>query len=215
MGGWLSEQERLRYDQYIQVPCSCVLSNTINDLHSYSDCDLNKFWQFILEQSIQVSSLVTTVPIILFLKVVIFPECRPLLELSGEVQCLGALSGRSTSHREINKKKTSKYTITYKTQKYNTQKHNTQKPTFSSGEPTLAARWVLCSGLQVRLSSKQMLIACHCKSLPFFYFLTFEKGRLPYIHPVGWLVGRLVGWSVGRLTSPLICSIYKGIKALY
>ena len=54
MGGRLSEQERLHYDQYIQVPCSCVLSNTINHLHSYSDCDLNKFWQFILEQSIQV-----------------------------------------------------------------------------------------------------------------------------------------------------------------
>ena len=34
-----------------------------------------------------------------------------------------------------------------------------------------------------------------CKSLPFFYFLTFEKGRLLYIHPVG----RSVGWSVGRL----------------
>ena len=27
-----------------------------------------------------------------------------------------------------------------------------------------------------------------CKSLPFFYFLTFEKGRLLYIHPVGWSV---------------------------
>ena len=36
----------------------------------------------------------------------------------------------------------------------------------------------------------------NCKSLPFFYFLTFEKGRLLYIHPVSWLVG----W----LTSPLI-----------
>ena len=34
----------------------------------------------------------------------------------------------------------------------------------------------------------------NCKSLPFFYFLTFEKGRLLYIHPVG----RLVGWSVSR-----------------
>ena len=32
-----------------------------------------------------------------------------------------------------------------------------------------------------------------CKSLPFFYFLTFEKGRLLYIHHVG----RVVGWSVG------------------
>ena len=155
MGGRLSEQERLHYDQYIQVPCSCVLSNTINDLHSYSDCDLNKFWQFILEQSIQVSSPVTMVLIILFLKVVIFPECRPLLELSGEVQCLGALSGRSTSHREKKQNtKPQKYTIKYRTQKY-----NTQKPTFSSGEPTLATRWVFCSGLQVRLSSKQMLIA--------------------------------------------------------
>ena len=159
MGGRLSEQERLRYDQYIQVPCSCVLSNTINDLHSYSDCDLNKFWQFILEQSIQVSSPVTMVIIILFLKVVIFPECRPLLELSGEVQCLGALSGRPTSHREINKIQNLKNTIKYRTQKY-----NTQKPTFSSGEPTLATRWVFCSGLQVRLPSRQMLIASHQNS---------------------------------------------------
>ena len=34
-------------------------------------------------------------------------------------------------------------------------------------------------------------LVCHyCKSLPFIYFLTFEKGRLPYIHPVG----RSVGW---------------------
>ena len=39
--------------------------------------------------------------------------------------------------------------------------------------------------------------ASNCKSLPFFYFLTFEKGRLLYIHPVGWLVGRLVGRLVG------------------
>ena len=51
----------------------------------------------------------------------------------------------------------------------------------------------------------------NCKSLPFFYCLTFEKGRLLYNHPVGWLVGR----SVGRLTSPLIFSIYRGITALY
>ena len=35
-------------------------------------------------------------------------------------------------------------------------------------------------------------IIANCKSLPFFYFLTFEKGRLLYIHPVG----RLVGWLV-------------------
>ena len=42
----------------------------------------------------------------------------------------------------------------------------------------------------------------NCKSLPFFYFLPFEKGRLPFIHPVGWLVGRSVGWSA----SPLIFS---------
>ena len=25
----------------------------------------------------------------------------------------------------------------------------------------------------------------YCNSLPFFYCLNFEKGRLPYIHPVG------------------------------
>ena len=61
------------------------------------------------------------------------------------------------------------------------------------------------------LTPRRMLKKCFCKSLPFFYFLTFEKGRLPYIHPVGWLVGR----SVGRSTSPLIFSIYRGIKALY
>ena len=44
----------------------------------------------------------------------------------------------------------------------------------------------------------------------FFLFSNIRKGRLLYIHPVGWLVGRLVGW----LTSPLIFSIYRGIKAL-
>ena len=36
----------------------------------------------------------------------------------------------------------------------------------------------------------------NCKSLPFFYFLTFEKGRLLYIHPVGWLVGWLVDVTI-------------------
>ena len=45
----------------------------------------------------------------------------------------------------------------------------------------------------------------------FFLFSDFRKGRLLYICPVGWLVG----WSVGWLTSPLIFSIYTGIKALY
>ena len=44
----------------------------------------------------------------------------------------------------------------------------------------------------------------------FSLFSNIRKGRLLYIHPVGWLVGRLVGW----LTSPLIFSIYRGIKAL-
>ena len=55
----------------------------------------------------------------------------------------------------------------------------------------------------------------YCKSLPFFYFLTFEKGRSLYIHPVGRSVGWLVSWSVGRLTSPLIFSMNRGIKALF
>ena len=41
----------------------------------------------------------------------------------------------------------------------------------------------------------------------FFLLSNFQKGRLPYIRPVG----RLVGW----LTSPLFFSIYTGIKALY
>ena len=45
----------------------------------------------------------------------------------------------------------------------------------------------------------------------FFLFSNIRKGRLLYIHPVGWLVG----WSVGWSTSPLIFSIYTGIKALY
>ena len=41
----------------------------------------------------------------------------------------------------------------------------------------------------------------------FFLFSNIWKGRLLYIHPVGWLVGRSM--------SPLIFSIYTGIKALY
>ena len=45
----------------------------------------------------------------------------------------------------------------------------------------------------------------------FFLFSNIRKGRLLYIHPVGWPVD----WSVGWLTSPLIFSIYTGIKALY
>ena len=32
----------------------------------------------------------------------------------------------------------------------------------------------------------------------FFLFSNFRKGRLLYIRPVGWLVGRLVGCLVGR-----------------
>ena len=44
-------------------------------------------------------------------------------------------------------------------------------------------------------------------NLCLFLFSNFRKGRLLYIRPVG----RLVGW----LTSPLICSIYTGIRALY
>ena len=48
----------------------------------------------------------------------------------------------------------------------------------------------------------------YCKSLPFFYFLTFEKADCS-------IFTLSVGWSVGWSTSPLIFSIYKGIKALY
>ena len=37
----------------------------------------------------------------------------------------------------------------------------------------------------------------NCKSLPFFYFLTFEKADCSiFALLVGWLVGRSVGWSV-------------------
>ena len=57
-----------------------------------------------------------------------------------------------------------------------------------------AVRWIWEMGLKLQISA-------------FFYFLIFEKVRLLCIHPVG----RLVGWS----TSPLIFSIYRGIKALY
>ena len=42
-----------------------------------------------------------------------------------------------------------------------------------------------------------------------FSFLTFEKGRLLYIHPVGWSVGWLVDVTIN------FCSIYRGIKAVY
>ena len=47
-------------------------------------------------------------------------------------------------------------------------------------------------------SQKLCFFCCkYCKSLPFFYFLTFKKGRLLYIHfsdifPVGWSVGPLL-----------------------
>ena len=47
-----------------------------------------------------------------------------------------------------------------------------------------------------------------CNSLPFFYFLTFEKADCSIF---ALLVGRSVGW----LTSPLIFSIYTGIQAFY
>ena len=52
----------------------------------------------------------------------------------------------------------------------------------------------------------------NCKSMPFFYFLTFEKADCSIF---ALLVGRSVGRLVGRSTSPLIFSIYTGIKALY
>ena len=49
----------------------------------------------------------------------------------------------------------------------------------------------------------------NCKSLPFFYCLTFEKGRLLYIHPVGQSVGRLVDvtinyFNIQRHKSPIL-----------
>ena len=37
---------------------------------------------------------------------------------------------------------------------------------------------------------------CKLQISAFFLFSNIRKGRLLYIHPVGWLVGRLVGWSV-------------------
>ena len=45
------------------------------------------------------------------------------------------------------------------------------------------------------------------KYLIFFDFLTFEKADCS-------IFTLSVGWSVGWLTSPLIFSIYRGIKAL-
>ena len=56
-----------------------------------------------------------------------------------------------------------------------------------------------CKVLNVPLALAQRSLCSHptwyCKSLPFFYFLAFENGRLLYVHPVGWLVD--------QLTSPL------------
>ena len=85
--------------------------------------------------------------------------------------------------------------------------------------------------------------SAYCKSLPFFYCLNFEKADCSiFTLLVGWSVGWLVDVTinffnmqfsafflfsnfrkgrllyihpVGRLTSPLIFSIYTGIKALY
>ena len=50
---------------------------------------------------------------------------------------------------------------------------------------------VWCHGMISNFATGS-LSSLFCKSLPFFYFLTFKKGRLLYIHPVGWLVGRSV-----------------------
>ena len=44
---------------------------------------------------------------------------------------------------------------------------------------------------------REVIKNCFCKSLPFFYFLTFEKADCSiFVLLVVWLVGRLVGWSV-------------------
>ena len=50
---------------------------------------------------------------------------------------------------------------------------------------------------------KNSLFGANCKSLPFFYFLTFEKADCS-------IFALLVGWLVGRSTSPLILfNIYR------
>ena len=51
------------------------------------------------------------------------------------------------------------------------------------------------------------LVAILLQISAFFIFSNFRKGRLLYIRPVGWLVG--------RLASPLFFSIYTGIEAFY
>ena len=53
----------------------------------------------------------------------------------------------------------------------------------------------------------------NCKSLPFFYFLTFEKADCSIF---ALLVGRLVGWSVGWSVDVTINSfnIYRHKSAL-
>ena len=52
-------------------------------------------------------------------------------------------------------------------------------------------RWNFpCLAHSFNVTSRVRYIANLCL---LFYFLTFEKGRLPYIYPVG----RSVGWSVG------------------
>ena len=51
--------------------------------------------------------------------------------------------------------------------------------------------------VKIETSCVNNVISCIIANLCLFvYFLTFEKGRLPYIHPVGWLVGWLVDVTI-------------------
>ena len=57
-----------------------------------------------------------------------------------------------------------------------------------SKEPILWVRPGTLGGDYQDIVRSASSVQCYCKSLPFFYCLTFEKGRLLYIHPVGRLV---------------------------
>ena len=62
----------------------------------------------------------------------------------------------------------------------------------------LAVEWLISIPVIVNSNICSVVICNpnHCKSLPFFYFLTFKKGRLLYTHPVGWSVGWLVDVTI-------------------
>ena len=69
---------------------------------------------------------------------------------------------------------------------------------------TLTIQTLLVPGIEPETINQGLTLLHYCKSLPFFYFLTFEKGRLLYFHPVGWSVGVIINFfNIYRHKSPL------------